>query len=76
MTATYEPPGEFIAENGAKFRYSKRDDGGIQVSILSTSGLLLAGFALSPEQVIELFHELDFCEECGQVVTPDNRHRC
>ena len=71
MTRPYEPPGEFIADNGAILRYYRRDDGGVQVSILNERHDLLAGWALTPDQVIELFHELDFCEECGEPIGED-----
>ena len=71
MTRPYEPPGEFAADNGAILRYSKRDDGGVQISILNECHDLLAGWALTPDQLMELFYELDFCGECGEPIGED-----
>lgn len=73
MTLPYTPPGEFRAENGAAFRYAKREDGGLQVSILSAQGELLAGFPLAVDQVMALYHELDFCPDCGEAM-PSEYH--
>ncbi len=71
MTATYEPPTDITAENGAIFRYKRTDDGGIQVWILNAQQELLAGFPLTADDVIEIFNELDFCEHCGQPLGAD-----